>query len=270
MRDLFNRMSRLAMHTGTGLCLLIWAGLAHAQDSGRQTGGGSSSGGGGSSFSGGSGGSFSGGSGGSFSGGSFSGSGSFSGGSFSGGSFSGGSMSGGSFSGGSFTGSSMQGNTGRSMSGGSSSIFTNISTTNPFRTYYANPLALGLQVSSSSSSNATRTTSGTATFGMPTYGTPSSTQNSSTRNTGTTTGTASAFSPIANTSGTKVLFVGAGSRPAPGPTVLVTSGRLFEDVRGALARSTAIASKDNIQFGVEGRTVVLRGTVADERERLRG
>jgi hypothetical protein len=189
-----------------------------------------------------------------------------SGGSFSGGSFTGGSFSGGGFSGGSMMGmgGSMMGSggSGRSISGGST-MFTGIAQTNRFRDFYKNPTAMGLlQPGMSSTNNAM------IQFGMPSYGTQPLVQNMSTSLSSSMSGSAGSFAPAGNTSGLKVFAVSANSRPvSPNASVVATSGRLHSEVQAVLARSTALSSKGSIQVGVDGRTVVLRGTVSDERER---
>jgi hypothetical protein len=150
------------------------------------------------------------------------------------------------------------------MSGGTGNIFYGVSQTNLFRQYYQNPIAQGLKPPGQSS----MTNIQTSTFGMPSYGTQNLLQNTSSMNTGMT-GSATAFTPIGNTSGLKVLAVSVGNsvRPAPGPAVPIYSGRLHGEAHAAIQRSSALSDKHAIQVSVEDRTVVLRGVVNDERER---
>src|SRR6516225_2261145 len=256
-----------------GVSLLLWTESAAAQV--RSTTGGLSRSGTGSISGSFSGSSFSGGS---FSGGSLSGSssGSFSGGSFSGGSFSGGSFSGGSFSGGAFSGGSMSGSfSGGSFSGTTSgtgrlgiggygntgTTYQGVSQTNPFASSYANPLAAGL-------SNGT----GNTRFGMPLFNVTTGTSGSFTGNVGGISGgisgqSAATFNAASGAHRTTPFVAGVelpSFQPPPRPEV----SRTQLEVQGVLARSSALPSKGNIRVAVEGATVVLRGTVADNRERL--
>src|SRR6516225_7154484 len=247
-----------------GVSLLLWTESAAAQV--RSTTGGLSRSGTGSISGSFSGSSFSGGS---FSGGSLSGSssGSFSGGSFSGGSFSGGSFSGGSFSGGSFSGGSFSGTTsgtGRLGIGGygnTGTTYQGVSQTNPFASSYANPLAAGL-------SNGT----GNTRFGMPLFNVTTGTSGSFTGNVGGISGgisgqSAATFNAASGAHRTTPFVAGVelpSFQPPPRPEV----SRTQLEVQGVLARSSALPSKGNIRVAVEGATVVLRGTVADNRERL--
>ena len=246
-----------------GVSLLLWTESAAAQVR-STTGGLSRSGTGsisgsfsGSSFSGGSfsGGSLSGSSSGSFSGGSFSG------GSFSGGAFSGGSMSG-SFSGGSFSGTtSGTGRLGIGGYGNTGTTYQGVSQTNPFASSYANPLAAGL-------SNGT----GNTRFGMPLFNVTTGTSGSFTGNVGGISGgisgqSAATFNAASGAHRTTPFVAGVelpSFQPPPRPEV----SRTQLEVQGVLARSSALPSKGNIRVAVEGATVVLRGTVADNRERL--
>jgi hypothetical protein len=283
---------RYGWATLVAVALLGWTGAATAQtrtvnssfgaSQGGSFSGGSFSGGGfsGGGFSGGgfSGSGFSGGgfSGGGFSGGSFSGSsfsGGFSGGSFSGGSFSGGSFSGGSFSGGSFSGATGGGFTGTggsargvpgSFSGSTS--YQGISPSNPFGNYYANPMVAGTAGASTRSTfgqplfNLT-TTTGTGTFTSNPAGNPGLT-GSTANQSGT------AFSPASGVRRAFPFPTGMGSTAPTGPYPIRPGvSRLQIEVQGLIGRSSALPSRNGIQVGVDGQTVILEGTVSDESER---
>jgi osmotically-inducible protein OsmY len=62
------------------------------------------------------------------------------------------------------------------------------------------------------------------------------------------------------------------SRPAPAPASTNPperpgSSRLAQEVQQVLARSSSLSSPNNIQVGIEGDAVVLRGEVSDDHER---
>ena len=139
--------------------------------------------------------------------------------------------------------------------------FSGISSSNPFGSYYANPLAAGM------SSGNTRTR-----FGSPLY------------NLATSTGLTGGVGNIGGRGalgGTATISnqqpVGAssiGMRRAPAYTTTLGFAYAPPKVGGLQARlqsvitdSTRLASKDSIQVEVTGDTVILRGTAADEHER---
>lgn len=239
----------------------ITAPAALAQGFGGGTAGGGSAGGSGmSSGSSGFGSSSSGGSG--FSGGgtTFAGGGSFSGGTT-------GSMSGGS----TFSGSTA-GFNGGTMGG--SSTMGGLSATNIFSTFYANPYALGLNVSTGVG------TTPSSAFGTPIYGnlsTGTSSYGSMSGGLGGTSGLGGNRGGLGGTSGTTgtapsfsyVLETGATLSPtgSPGPVLGPRNAGLEQTVLGVLSRSSALPSKRGILVAVMGNTVILRGRVPDPHER---
>jgi hypothetical protein len=112
-----------------------------------------------------------------------------------------------------------------------------------------------------------------AKFGMPTFGTnalSSFTTNQGMQGSGMSGNMGSnTFTPMANNSVFKLSQIAAAqSVPGAPPTGnVVFSGRLAADAQRILMRSESLPSRANIQVGTDGRTVVLRGNVADERER---
>jgi hypothetical protein len=149
-------------------------------------------------------------------------------------------------------------------------------TNNPFMASYANPLALGL---------GTRT--GQVAFGTPLYGTVA-TRTTATPGAAVTPG-AAGVPGAAGTAGTAGIFSTSGySGAAPvggssigvrrAPQYLTTLGEGFAprvaapvelrlDLQQVVARATSLPSRDNIQVVMDGETVVLRGLVANARER---
>jgi hypothetical protein len=135
---------------------------------------------------------------------------------------------------------------------------------NRFRDYYQNPIALGLLPPGQSMNGRN-----TMTFGQPSYGTQAMMPGNTGLNSGMmgSAGTTT-FSPGGNVSAFSVLpLLATRTAPAPASAAAASSGRLLTDARSVIDRSSAIPSKAGIQVGVEGTTVVLRGTVSDERER---
>jgi osmotically-inducible protein OsmY len=51
------------------------------------------------------------------------------------------------------------------------------------------------------------------------------------------------------------------------PTPAVDSDRLLSDIRSTIQRSDALPSRDKIEVRLDGRNVILRGTVGDDDER---
>jgi hypothetical protein len=244
--------------------LWAWSQAASAQMASGSFGGTA----GGSSFSGGFGSSSSGGSfgGSSFSGSSGSGS-SFSG-NFGGSSFSGSSGSG--FTGGGFptsTGSNFRTTTGAGAAATGTTTYT-VAPSNAFGTFYYNPLAIGMP-------GAATTSTSQQNFGRPLYNLVAPTVGAATTGsfgsfiTGQTGGVASqgSFSFIPMIGGqTQVAYGAVFNLPRPAPA-LVMSGRVLNEVRQVLARSSSLPSKGKMRAVADGDTVILQGTASDDHER---
>jgi hypothetical protein len=178
-----------------------------------------------------------------------------------------------SFTGGGYSGGGFSGN---SFRGGTTSVGPTAS--NPFGSFYTNPLAMGL-------STGTNTGISTATFGQPLYASLFNT-------TGVTTGLTGGFGAAGglsssststgfNTVGMRrtspyVTDVGSptlpnGGNPNGGKVSLIPS-RVLTEVRGVLDRSSKLTTGKNIVIGVSGDTIVLQGYVPtpDERRMAEG
>jgi hypothetical protein len=137
-----------------------------------------------------------------------------------------------------------------SRSGGSGSI----SNTNPFSSYYVNPLSMGLGTTSGR---------GGGGFTSPLYG------NTSTATTGTATLSGSGYNSNTQVGGTsmgmnrQMYGVNMGT-PAQAAGGLVQAR---SDLQNVITRSSSLPSKGNIQVFMDGDVVVLRGTVQDDHER---
>jgi hypothetical protein len=127
-----------------------------------------------------------------------------------------------------------------------------VSTSNPFSSYYANPYAAGF------------TTGTTQSFGTPlfTITSPSGLQGAT-----ASLGASSAFGPY----GTNPSYFGRRS-----PTYITVLGfdrpetiptEFQSNLQEVVARSNRLPSNATIRVMLDGNTVVLRGSVADERER---
>jgi hypothetical protein len=158
----------------------------------------------------------------------------------------------------SFTGSQST-NTGRG-GGGSNNIPTQ---SNPFQTYYANPLAAGMGVAGST------TTTKTA-FGQPLYK-QTTTSGTNTGNYGgrggsTLSGYAgAATSPVSGSSmGMRrdAIYTSTVDFRVPPVTQLAVRA----DLQQIIGASTSLPSKDNIKVMSDGSVVVLRGSVANVEE----
>jgi hypothetical protein len=135
------------------------------------------------------------------------------------------------------------------------------STQNPFRSNYYNPLAQGQTLTTTQSLLGTTTTTA-GSFGQPTLGTTTTT---SYRRGGSVSSSTSASSTGLSTVGqvrSPAFMTVLGFTP-PRPAAV----QLQSTAAQVLARSSSLPSAGNIQVGTEGETVVLRGTVADDRER---
>lgn len=158
---------------------------------------------------------------------------------------------------------------GASRSGAATSATGGVSASNAFGGYFANPLAAGLPTGTGRS----------ASFGTPLYG--ALTQTGAVSGAGVT----GATSGVRGSTGTMNQFggglggygamgaMGAMQRQNTTPAAivfpyrpLVASG-IHTELRGVIARSTSLPSRGDWQVHMEGGTVVLRGNVADERER---
>ncbi|MCX7671474.1 MAG: BON domain-containing protein, partial [Anaerolineae bacterium] len=123
-------------------------------------------------------------------------------------------------------------------------------------------------------------TNSVATFGGPTFGNTARTTGAVRRTTAaTTTGTAT----IRGGAGRALNQQGGGFTFAPAggpiqntpfvPTVIgfsappITSPQVLAEVRAVIQRSESLVSRDNINVLVDGRNVILRGTVASDDER---
>jgi hypothetical protein len=136
-----------------------------------------------------------------------------------------------------------------------------ISTGNPFATYYANPLAQGLPNGNTN----TR-------FGTPLYATLSTMFGS------TATGASSrlgggGFGSSGLGSGLNSGSIGTRGRPAAYTATLgfrpltPLGSRMQADLQGVLARSSSLSAPRNLELGMDGGTVVLRGMVSNDAER---
>jgi hypothetical protein len=141
----------------------------------------------------------------------------------------------------------------RSTRGGSGS--QSISNTNPFSTYYINPMSLGL--------GSTTTGRGGGGFTQPLYGTISTT----TGGTATLSGSSvNSNSPVGGTSmGMNRQMYGV-NMGIPGSA---SAGQLVArpDLQNVIARSTSLPSRGDIRVAMDGDVVVLQGAVQDEHER---
>jgi hypothetical protein len=221
-------MTRTTPSSGLGGGLSGTGGLSTGGLGG--TGGGSSLGGTGGNIIGGLGGSLgnlTGGTGGTFSGGT-------------GGTFVGG--TGGSFTGGTYAG-------GRTGTGSAS-----IGSTTFLGSYYANPMSLGLP-------GANNQPSGKSSFGKQLYNTTSSGTATISRSITTTT-QQPVYTSTVGTPRAPSYVTGLGFRVAPPPPE-----RLQGELRDMIARSTRLSTKEKVRVEMDGETVVLQGSVADEAER---
>jgi hypothetical protein len=158
---------------------------------------------------------------------------------------------------GSYTGTTTAGRAGGVS--GSSGLAQVPTTQNSLQPFYANPLAQGQNLTTTQSLlNTTTTTSGT--FGQPTLGT---TKTTTTRRGAATTSTAggTGLSTVGQVRSPAYMTVLGFTPPRPAPAQLQSTAAQV------LARSSSLPSAGNIQVGTEGETVVLRGSVADDRER---
>jgi osmotically-inducible protein OsmY len=188
-------------------------------------------------------------------------------GSFIGGSTLGGSAGLGALSGSGSSGSFLGATSGTSSGRSGSSSSQQIGSTTFLGPYYGNPLSLGI-------ANSTANTNNTPTFGTPLYtitgtgGTGSSTYGGMAGASGSG-GSAIAATPYFSATS-------SGVRRAPvymttlGDTLRVPAvapSRVQTDLQQYLASTERLTSRGNIHVEVDGPTLVLRGTVADDHER---
>jgi hypothetical protein len=135
------------------------------------------------------------------------------------------------------------------------------STQNPFRSNYYNPLAQGQTLTTTQSLLGTTTTT-SGSFGQPTLGTSTTTNyRRGSASAGTSASSGAGLSTVGQVRSPAFMTVLGFTPPRPAPAQLQTSAAQV------LAQSSSLPSAGAIQVGTEGETVVLRGTVADERER---
>jgi hypothetical protein len=138
---------------------------------------------------------------------------------------------------------------------------------NPFQAYYGNPLAMGVL-------NATDSSFGSPIYNMTGFSTTGGLTGTGLGGTAALrtglTGSAGGLNALSGIGGSSIgvrralpyfTTLGFARRPALAPLQVRT------DLRLTLARSTVLRSRDNIDVLMDGTTVVLRGQVADERER---
>jgi osmotically-inducible protein OsmY len=250
--------------------------LASPLSFGQGMGGIGGSGGGGGGFGTSSGGGFAGGGFGTSSGGGFAGSGfgSSSGGGFAGSGF--GTSSGGGFAGGfgSSAGGGFAGGGGGMTGLGGFTTTTQVGTSTVFGKYLGNPYAAGIATGrNNTASQYARNFPVTLSFGQPVYTTTGATGTAGRTGLTGITGLAGGAAATANR------FAGASSagiRRAPGylaePTFDVPPRSRTElirpDLQSLIARTQRLPSAANIRVSSDGDTVVLRGRVSSERERL--
>jgi BON domain len=168
---------------------------------------------------------------------------------------------GGSGSSGSFLGATSGSTTTRSGTSGSQTV----GSTTFLGPYFGNPLSVGIAYSTANSND-------TPTFGVPLYtitgvgGTGSSTYGGLAGASGTGGSAVTATPSFSATS------VGVRRAPAYTTTLAFTyqpepPSRVQADLQQAFARSQRLANRNNIRVDMDGPTIVLRGTVADDHER---
>jgi hypothetical protein len=144
-----------------------------------------------------------------------------------------------------------------SLSGVSAATYGGVSTSNLFANYYGNPMASGLGSSGAQSR-----------FGSPLYQLSTATTNIGLTGTAgiSSTNMYSNNSLGASYGGRRVVYVPDIGRnePRPSPPAQL---QLRTDLQQVLARSSSLPSKESIQVMTDGNVIVLRGTVADEREK---
>jgi hypothetical protein len=132
-------------------------------------------------------------------------------------------------------------------------LFAGISNSNPFATYYVNPLAVGLPGGT-----------GRLAFGTPLYTVTTNPTLTGAFSTGTgLSGSASAALPSTASGAPAVHYTFV----SPLPRSPATTEIRRQDLEQVLARSSGLSSKENIRVTVQGEVVVLRGAVADDHER---
>jgi hypothetical protein len=158
------------------------------------------------------------------------------------------------------TGTGMTGVTGTGARGTGGTASGGVSSTNPLSTFYVNPMALGLGTGTSQ-----------PRFGAPLYNITSTGQTG----TGATRGGTATLSSTSST--TVPNFPGAtsmGVRRAPAYVTTIgfdypqpSVERVQARAQDAIARASKLASRDSILVAMDGETLVLRGSAANERER---
>jgi hypothetical protein len=142
----------------------------------------------------------------------------------------------------------------------SAARFAGVASSNPFGSYYSNPLAAGV----SSTGTAARS------FGSPLY-TIANTSSQLTGGVGSASimtgslsnsggySSSSMYRPTYSVSDAPAIY-----RPTP---IIVTPLQPRADLQQVLTRSSALSSKDSLQVMSNGRIIVLRGTVVSEHDR---
>lgn len=154
------------------------------------------------------------------------------------------------------SGSTISGSAGSYRNRGGSGGSQSISNTNPFSSYYVNPMSLGL--------GTTSTGRGSGGFTSPLYGTTSTTSSYG----GTATlsgGNTNSTTPVGGTSMGMVRQMYGVNMGAPAPAA--GQFQVRSDLQTVIARSSSLPSKGSIRVVSEGDIVVLQGSVQDEHER---
>jgi hypothetical protein len=155
---------------------------------------------------------------------------------------------------------SATGGGGPATSGGTSSVSSGVSTSNIFSATYNNPQAGGLSSASQ----------GGGKFGGPLYGT--ATTQATTVGTVTVSIVGTSLGTTGGYGGTMSLGTGQGLGPIPVKATAFSlrgspTTRLHGELRNMFARSSSLSNGRMIDVQVAGGAVLLRGQVADERER---
>lgn len=157
---------------------------------------------------------------------------------------------------GSFSGTSTGTSRSTSGYGGSSTNQVVPQASDPFQTYYANPYKFGMSTTTGTGSSRT-----SGQFGTPLYGTVN-TPKTTTTSTGTGTGGSTNFNTVGMRRAPSYTTTLAFAPPvvAPISALQVQLGTVFQG-------TSQLTPNSNIQVAVDGATVVLRGSVANENER---
>jgi len=155
---------------------------------------------------------------------------------------------------------------------GNSSSSTGSSGTNFLSATFSNPLYMGRGSQSASNQSAAASTINTTIqqsvggFGQPSLGTVTTTSSTGGRGglggTASTSSTAARFTPMPSTM-SRLTY----ATVVDFPTTPFNGTALQAQLQGIIDQSSALRNPRSIQISMDGRTVILRGRVTDEKER---